>query len=67
MFGSIQGRAIEKAAADSLQGYKERSFKETVGDRIAHHKSEIAKLEAVLESMSPEVEKFVEAFQRARL
>ena len=41
-----------------------RTFKETIQDQIATHKMKIADLEAVRDSMSPEVEKFVEALQR---
>jgi hypothetical protein len=46
---------------------KPRTFREQMQDQIAYHKSKIANLEAVLESMTPEVEKFVEALQKAEL
>lgn len=45
-------------------GYKPRTFKQTIEDQIAHHKSKVAELEAVRDSMTPEIEKFVEAMQK---
>lgn len=63
------GPAQEKSAyeAGQLGGAlmpKQRTFKEQIQDQIAYHKSKIADLEAVLDSMSPEVERFVEALQK---
>lgn len=43
---------------------KPRTFREQMQDQIAYHKSKVADLEGVLESMTPEVEKFVEALQK---
>lgn len=43
---------------------KPRTFRETVQDQIAYHKSKIQDLQEVLDSMTPEVEKFVEALQK---
>jgi len=43
---------------------KPRTFKETIQDQIAFYKSKIADLEEVRDSLSPEVEKFVEAIQK---
>jgi hypothetical protein len=50
--------------AKSMSQYKQRTFKETVADQIASHQRKIDDLQAVLDSLSPEVEKFVEALQR---
>lgn len=46
---------------------KPRTFKEQVQDNIAYHEAKIANLRAILDSMSPEVEKFVEALTKAEL
>ena len=59
--GSYDGPA-ECSPKSSLMN--PRTFKETIQDQIAFHKNKIADLEAVRDSMSPEVEKFVEALQR---
>lgn len=45
-------------------GVKPRTFRETIQDQMAHHKSKIDGLQSVLDSLSPEVEKFVEAMQK---
>lgn len=71
---AILGRGgMEKTAYDqaSTQGmaipYRPRTFKENIQDQIANHQSKIVELQNVLDSMSPEVEKFVEALQKANL
>lgn len=43
---------------------RKRTFKETIQDQIAYHKAKVAELEAVNESLTPEIEKFVEAIQK---
>ena len=48
----------------SALSIKPRTFRETVQDQIAYHLSKIEDLQGVLESMTPEVEKFVEALQK---
>lgn len=47
-----------------LSTYKPRTFRETIQDQMTHHESKRAELQAVLDSLTPEVEKFVEAMQR---
>lgn len=44
--------------------YIPRGFRETIQDQIAYHKAKIEGLQAVIDSMTPEVEKFVEALQK---
>ena len=46
---------------------RQRTFREQIRDQIAHHKAKITDLENVLDSMTPEVEKFVEALQKVNL
>ena len=46
---------------------KQRTFREQMQDQIAYHKAKIEDLENVLNSMTPEVEKFVEALQKVNL
>jgi hypothetical protein len=48
----------------SGQMTRPRSFRENIQDQISYHESKIKDLKAVLESLTPEVEKFVEAIQR---
>lgn len=43
---------------------KQRTFREQMQDQISHHQSKIKDLQAVLDSLTPEVEKFVEAVQK---
>jgi hypothetical protein len=59
----------EPAYANQLQGlakevYTPRTFKETIGDQLAYHERKIAELKAVYNSLTPELEKFVEALQK---
>lgn len=60
---------VERSASAMVGGQlmKQRTFREQMQDQIAHHKARIKDLEGVLESMTPEVEKFVEALQKANL
>ena len=44
--------------------YKKRTFREEIQDQIAAHEAKKADLQAVLDSLTPEVEKFVEAIQK---
>ena len=44
-----------------------RTFREQMQDQIAYHKAKIEDLENILNSMTPEVEKFVEALQKVNL
>jgi len=46
---------------------RQRTFKETIQDKIAFHKSKVDDLQSLIDSMSPEVEKFVEALQKSSL
>lgn len=70
-----QSAGEEKMAHDIAYGastaagmvVKLRTFREQMQDQIAYHKAKIADLEGVLNSMTPEVEKFVEALQKANL
>ena len=55
------------ASAPTPMMMKPRTFRETIQDQIAHHEAKISELKGVLESMTPEVEKFVEALQKANL
>lgn len=65
MFNQIIRGGLEGPCETSAKSVgKPRTFKENIQDQIAHHKAKIADLEAVRDSMSPEVEKFVEALQR---
>ena len=64
MVGGYGGPENAIAKSSSSTAYTPRTFKETINDQIAFHKAKIADLEAVRDSMSPEVEKFVEAIQR---
>jgi hypothetical protein len=61
--GSYPGGSTEQSGK-SLGVYKPRTFKETIQDQITAHKSKVAELEGVRDSMSPEIEKFVEALQK---
>lgn len=55
---------IEKYGAASGLAIKPRTFKENIQDQIAYHKRKVAELEEVRDSLSPEIEKFVEAMQK---
>jgi hypothetical protein len=60
----------ECATSPSYEGmqnvakYQPRTFKETIADQIAFHQRKIAELQAVKDSLTPEVEAFVEALQK---
>lgn len=43
---------------------KQRTFRENIQDQLTYHRSRIADLESLLDSMTPDVEKFVEAVQK---
>lgn len=60
--GGGYGPEVPKEA--TLGSYKPRTFKETISDQIAFHKSKVAELEAVRDSLTPEIERFVEAIQK---
>jgi hypothetical protein len=49
---------------EGLGQFKSRTFKETIADQIAYHQRKIAELQAVTNSLTPEVEAFVEALQK---
>lgn len=49
---------------EAKMGLGRRTFRQTVQDKIAYHQSQIDAAQAVLDSMSPEVERFVEAVQK---
>lgn len=73
ILGKIYGAEMESKQAyptgmqNANNPYKPRTFKENIQDQIAAHKAKIEELQNVLDSMSPEVEKFVEALQKANL
>lgn len=58
---------VMSMAKQTGQLIKPRTFREQIQDQIAHHESKIKDLQSVLDSMTPEVEKFVEALQKANL
>jgi hypothetical protein len=59
---------INKAEGTTAgQLMKPRTFREQMQDQIAQHQAKIKDLQSVLDSMTPEVEKFVEALQKANL
>lgn len=58
------GGAEKMADSLSTSVYKPRTFKETIEDQISFHKNKIAELEAVKNSLTPEIEKFVETIQK---
>lgn len=67
MFDSMvrgYGNQCETASDSLAVPMKPRSFKETIGDQIAFHERKIAELKAVYDSLTPEIEKFVEAMQK---
>ena len=69
IFNQLGGQMAKEAAYDRVSSglavpYKPRTFREQIQDQIAHHKAKVDDLEAVLVSMTPEVEKFVEAMQK---
>jgi len=41
-----------------------RTFKESIGDQIAFHRRKVEELQAVFDSLTPDIEKFVEAMQK---
>lgn len=43
---------------------KPRSFREQLKDQIAYHKAKIESIQAVLDSLTPEVENFIEALNK---
>jgi hypothetical protein len=68
---SIFNQMIRGATCEPISQYdsaktigKPRTLRETIQDQIAYHKSKIADLEAARDSLTPEVESFVEAFQK---
>ena len=67
----MEKMAVEGGWAGStgpaLGVYKPRTFKENIQDQIVAHQNKITELQNVLDSMSPDVEKFVEALQKANL
>jgi hypothetical protein len=46
------------------KAYTSRTFKETLADQIAYHERKITELKAVYDSLTPELEGFVEALQK---
>lgn len=63
LHGGFGDLTMEAKSPESL-GYKQRTFKESIGDQIAHHERKVAELKAVYESLTPDIEKFVEAMQK---
>lgn len=53
--------------APSAKMVTTRTFKATLADQIAYHERKIAELKAVHDSLTPELEKFVEALQKVSL
>ena len=72
LFNQLIGGNYESAAKSAYPGQpglantiiKIRTFREQIQDQISYHQAKITDLEGVLESMTPEVEKFVEAIQK---
>jgi len=73
LFNQLVGGGHESVAKSSYSGQlgmtnaigiKSRTFREQIQDQISYHQARITDLEGVLESMTPEVEKFVEAIQK---
>ena len=60
--GFDQGNTASVSTEKSL--YKPRTFKETIQDQIVFHQAKVTELEAVRDSLTPEIEKFVEAIQK---
>jgi hypothetical protein len=60
----IRGNCVEGCDSPKSIHIISRTFKETIQDQILFHQNKIADLEAVRDSLSPDVEKFVEAIQR---
>ncbi len=58
---------IYDRAEGKMAVYRERTFKERIADKIAYHTAEIEKLKAVHDTMTPDLEKFVEALNKVRL
>lgn len=69
ILGGITGEnyPAEIGKKSSLGTYEPRTFEEQIRDRIAHYQSQINNLQSVLDSMSPDVKKFVGALQKANL
>jgi hypothetical protein len=63
--GGNEAYATSEPLSKSMNSLaKPRTFKETIQDQIAFHKSKVEDLEALVRSLTPEVEQFVEAIQR---
>ncbi len=60
----IQGGPGNPVPTESLGKYNPRTFKESIQDQISFHERKIIELKAVHESLTPEIEKFVEALQK---
>lgn len=59
-------QAIETASKNASMVLK-RTYRERIQDKIAYHKSEIANLESLLNTLTPEVEKFIDASQKVHV
>ena len=57
--------AWDNALKDTIA--KQRTFRETINDQILFHNNKIKELQDVLDSLTPDVEKFIEALQKANL
>lgn len=60
----IRGDSSPCAEAPSAKSLVQRTFKENLADQIAFHKRKISELEGVYTSLTPDLEKFVEALQK---
>jgi len=63
--GGMECEAPRACAGDMKNALaRPRTFRETIADLIAYHEAKIKDLQAVRDSLTPEVETFVEAIQK---
>lgn len=68
LFGNdYANQAVGAAIQNSYPAVKRRTIREQITDKIAFHKSEVTNLEAALDALTPEVEKFIDAAQKVNL
>ena len=62
--GQELGYAVSPSTMQNQMQFKPRTFKETIADQIVYHQRKIDELNEVRDSLTPEVEAFVEALQK---
>ena len=64
--GGLECEAPRAYAPEGMKNAlaRPRTFRETIADLIAYHEAKIKDLQAVRDSLTPEVETFVEAIQK---